>query len=145
MSDVKPDYSAPADTFPKKGSNASGTQQGYMVEARLAYPEPKMVAGHLLDLRWKKLTFDPAKGGVPIGRGWPEYCGLMNYQAAQALRWWFIAEAERDYMSGCLETRLVKHRLVYSWSIEAIGASDLVSDRSNIMPTDAAIAKEARP
>lgn len=133
-------YAAPPDEFPENGSSGSGTDTAYSVQARMAYITPKVVAGQLLDLRWTKIHFDPARNGVPVREGlFPQFrtLGLLSYQAAQAMRWWFIAAAAKDHDHLCLETRLVEHEVKYSYSAvaaracEVIGAGD---DRRHMMP-----------
>jgi hypothetical protein len=132
-------YAAPPDVFPKKGSAGSGTDTAYSVEARLAFHQPRAVCGHLLDLRWTTLQFERGGPvGVPQHRPFDfakSSSGLLSYQAAQALRWWFLANAEQEFSCLCVETRIVEHKITYSFSTEAvrIGAETSGKDRSNIM------------
>lgn len=134
---MKPEYQPPADEFPSKGSSGSGTEIAYSVQARLAYHQPRQVCGHLLDLRWTTLYFEKSPIGVPVRAGSMArgHCGLLSYQAAQALRWWFLAQAELEFSCLCLETRLVEHRVEYSYSATAARAGAIIGgdDRSNIM------------
>src|SRR5690606_9220355 len=96
----------------------------------------------LFDQRWKRVKFDtiPLPVGVPSGppslSGLRDKLGLYSYQAAQALRWWFHANAAASWNDLCLETRLVKHRVKYSYECEAISAHAVIGgdDRSNVMP-----------
>ncbi len=142
MTEIK--YLAPADEFPKKGTSASGTDTAYTVEARMAYHRPEIVAGHNLDLRWSRVSFEASRVGVPNRPSmFPlERLGLLSYQAAQALRWWFVAEAAKDHKHLCVETRLVEHEVKYSYSETAeracaqVGGED---DRSHMHPPDAAL------
>ncbi len=118
-------YAPLADEWPKAGSSASGTDRSYSVQARMAYYEPRTVSGMMLDTRWKTVCFKPGEVGVPIHRwhSWPDH-GLYNYQAAEALRWWFVAQARVENNEICLETRLVEHEVDYSWkesSVKAVG------------------------
>lgn len=70
--------------------------------------------------------------GIPItnnpytGDSYLLQFGLMNYQAAQALRWWFLAnlEATQKYSGFGVETRLVKHRVTYSAQAARVGELD---------------------
>lgn len=138
MSD-DPKYAAPVDNFPQKGSSGSGDDILYSVQARLAYHDARLICGHLLDLRWKTLYFEKSPIGVPAARPFrfgAMATGLLSYQAAQALRWWFLAEAETNFSCLCVETRLVEHRVSYSYSSEAIRAVAPIGsdDRSNTMP-----------
>lgn len=128
-------YEAPADDFPKKKSSGSSSRDGYTVEARLAYVRPDNVGGMLLDTRWQQVHFANSPIGVP-GDGDLVGHGLLTYQQAQSLRWWFIAEAAKQNKQFCLETRLVKHRLTYSYEVTTVSAHALIGseDRSSIMP-----------
>lgn len=134
MSEIK--YPAPPDEFPSKGSSGSGTEVAFSVQARLAYIEPRQVAGHLLDTRWTTLHFEKSPIGVPTK---PQLSsvnhGLLSYQAAQALRWWFLAQADVEFSCLCIETRIVEHKITYSFTETAQRAGDLIGgdDRSNIM------------
>lgn len=146
MTNKEPKYAAPADDFPKKGPSGSGTDVSYSVEARLAYWEPRQVCGHLLDTRWTRLHFAKSPIGVPAKKfamlAGPAIAAgneLLDYQAAQALRWWFLANAEQEFSCGCIETRLVKHTVRYEYSITAESAHDYIGEgesRTNIMPAD---------
>jgi len=139
----KPNYDPPPDSFPAKGpSSGSGSNTLYSVQARMAYFKPQQVCGHLLDLRWTTLHFPNAPIGVPQHRRF-QYgaimTGLMSYQAAQALRWWFLAEIDKESGGLCIETRLVEHRVRYEYSSEAIRAVCPIGVgecRSNIMPVE---------
>lgn len=123
----------------KPGQSASGKNHGYSVEARLNTYKPDEVLGNILDNRWRRLNFPESHIGVPLHRkgelGLGEL-GLVSYAAAQALRWWFHAEAENSRKGICLETRIILHEVTFSYAEtpksvhEAIGGND----RSNIMP-----------
>lgn len=132
-------YEAPADTWPKKGSSGNGTDHAYTVEARLAYPEPRSVVGQILDTRWRQVAFVESTVGVPARPRYAPWGAFLSdklsYQAAQALRWWFLANAEQEFSCLCIETRLVEHEIKYSYSSTAIKAGALIGgeDRSNIM------------
>ena len=133
--ELEPDYQT------KRGSG-SGVDTVYGVEARYAYPEPRIICGQVFDNRWRQVYFKEAAGGVPINNS--QQCpraaldGLYNYEAAQALRWWFHAQAAADTFGSsiCLETRLVEHKIKYTYETVAVSQHCLVSgeDRSNIMP-----------
>ena len=124
-----------------KAMNGNGTDVGWSVEARYAYFEAKVIAGMMLDDRWRPVHFKESIVGVPrssrYSLPWFIACGLYDYAAAQALRWWFIAQAEAEDGSAlCLETRLVKHSMKYSYEHTAETAHAYVGgdDRSHIMP-----------
>ena len=135
-------YPVEPDDFPKKGTSGSGGMKAYSIEARYAYPDPRDFFGNLLDQRWRTLHFDkaPPPFGVPTGGRYNQpmlyYTGLYEYQAAQALRWWFLAAAHAEFSCGCIETRLIEHKIEYSFSSTAIKAVAPVGgdDRSGIMP-----------
>jgi hypothetical protein len=136
-------YPTEPDNFPKKGTSGSGGLIAYSVEARYAFPSPKVIAGMTLDARWQKVQFTEAAMGVPIGRSyndpWLRNTGLLGYQAAQALRWWFLAHAEAELSCLCVETRLIEHKIEYSYSETAQKAAAHIGvgeSRSNIMPVD---------
>lgn len=136
MADAK--YLPPEDDFPEKRSSGNGSVTMYSVQARLAYHEPREVAGHLLDLRWKTINTVPAGFGIPSRRfhNVPD-TGLLSYQAAQSIRWWFLAQAEAEFSCMCVVTRLVEHVVNYNYSTEATRAVETVGegeDRGNIMP-----------
>ncbi len=103
-----------------KVPSGSGTDSGYTVEARYASHRPEMICGQMLDNRWSTLRFDKAPIGVP-SQTWPvSVPGYLSFEAAQALRWWFIAQARADYRGMfCLETRLVRHKIKYSYEVAA--------------------------
>jgi len=122
--------------------SGSGSVEGYRVEARYMGHEPKPFAGLILDKEWRLLTFnDKTPIGVPIGDSYhapmlkQTYC--FSYQCAQALRWWFHAQAEVEMLGGlCLETRIVKYEIQYSHSAKRVSEHCLIGgdDRSNCMP-----------
>jgi hypothetical protein len=136
-------YPTPPDNFPKSNGSGSGTDVAYSVEARLAYPTPRMVCGHLLDARWQRVEFEKSRTGIPVkDRLFPVHntLGLFGYQAAQALRWWFLAQADVEFSCLCIETRLIEHKVQYSYSGTAERACAIIAgekDRSHIMPEPA--------
>lgn len=117
--------------FPQKGSSQSGTGFGYQVQARYMFHEPKEFGGIVLDNRWRTLYFQRSPIGVPTAGEFEWYlrpCQCMSYQAAQALRWWFVAAAEARDIAGslCLETRLLKVKIKYSTESEVLEAIEEV-------------------
>lgn len=127
------------ESYDRNRGSGSGTAPAYTIEARCT-SRPKKVGDIILDKEWRNIDFTRGNYGVPLSRFNRyiyEQCGMFNYQAAQALRWWFHAELENEPLGGlCIDTRLVKHLIKYSYSAEAIGQHDIVDgkDRSNIMP-----------
>lgn len=126
---------------PKECPSGSGTIHGYSVEARYASHSPLVLGDLILDERWRHVSFPKGHPGVPIG---PSYhasflsrCGLMSYPAAQALRWWLHAEGDASSIGClCLETRIVKHKVRYSYGVtrESVHCTVGGDDRSNCIP-----------
>lgn len=103
-----------------KPLGGSGSDVGWSVEARFAYYEPMTIAGMMLDDRWRTIYFNESSPiGVPRGsrHATPllQQCGLYDYAAAQALRWWFIAQARVTNDHFCVETRLIEHSIEYNY------------------------------
>lgn len=122
--------------------SGTGHFDGYSVEARYDYSSPVTIGDLTLDNRWRRVAFPKGHPGVPVGPGYHapflNACGLMAYSSAQAMRWWLHASAEAYEGGGglCLETRIVKHRVRYSYGATRETEHCLVGgdDRSNIMP-----------
>lgn len=128
----------------QKGSNGSGTTTCYLVQARCCKGcGPKEIRGAttgmgksiLTDTAWETLYFPKSPIGVPPSRFNEEYArhGYYSYQAAQALRWWFLAE--QAFVVGA-ETRLVQYTFKYSYSAEPVRAICLIDpeQREDILP-----------
>lgn len=130
------------DALPRKGANGSGTETAYTVEARMEYHSPKQINGQLFDNRWRRVSFTAlpahlAHMGVPGAGGMmAAKLDLYSYTQAQALRWWFHANADATFDGICLETRLVKHSVKYSYesTVESAHAVIGSDDRSSVMP-----------
>lgn len=127
----------------KNESSRNGTMHAYAVEARHNFSEGIIVAGQAYGQRWKRVHFaeSPAPFGVPQGKRYeaPELLatGLHSYAAAQALRWWFHAEADMGPLGAlCLETRIVQYEVKYSCSWKPLTVHEHIhgEDRSNMMP-----------
>lgn len=135
MSDKK--YAPEPDQFPKKSSSGGGTYFGYAVQARYAYVRPDTIAGMLLDTRWAEIPFVhmPAGNGVPGDADLAKH-SLLTYPQAQSLRWWFIAAARAEHKEMCIETRIIKAKLEFSFEKTFVSAHELVgpADRSNLLP-----------
>ena len=113
------------------GNSGSGTTYGYQVQARYMYSAPKSFEGMILDKQWRTIPFKEGACGVPAGSRFemPElvhaYC--YSHEAAQALRWWFLANAHAsDFSSICLETRLIEYKLEYSHKATAVRVVDYI-------------------
>lgn len=124
---TKEKYPPRPDSFPVEGSSSSGTNFAFTVQARYAYPDPKIICGMVLDANWRTLSFEKSPIGVPAQARYCPWGGsfphLMTYEAAQALRWWFLANAAHSFDHWCIETRLVKHEVTYQASEKAIAAA----------------------
>jgi hypothetical protein len=119
-------------------SNGSGTLSGYSIEARSVFSRPQSVGDQIFDERWTTVHFaeHPIIGvprGTPWNARWLDVCGLYDYAAAQALRWWFHANSAHML---CIETRIVKHEVTYTYSATRQSEHDIVNaeDRSSLMP-----------
>ena len=111
---------------------------GYTVEARVETGDPIKVGDFVVTHEWKRVPFVPACQGIPVFNGYLVYTGYLSYTAAQALRWWFHANAERDRMLSNLMmvTRIVKHKISVNHSVEAVSVHMEIGgeDRSGLMP-----------
>ena len=117
--------------------SGSGSLPLYTVEARYASQEPRVLCGQVFDNRWREIQFQKSSTtGVPSNT-WPlDYPGYYSFEAAQALRWWFIAQAGASGEGNwCLETRLVRHKAKYSYEVKAEAYID-PRDRSGEVPKD---------
>lgn len=117
--------------FPKEGSSHGGTSRCYSVQARCPY-SPREINGVIYTSEWRTIPFEK----VPQGFGVPSILtssaakdfGLLGYEAAQALRWWFHAESK---VFSSIETRLVEHMVEYSAKEKAIRPLDVVGCENN--------------
>jgi hypothetical protein len=115
-------------------SSMHGTETGWSVEARSSVPNHPIDCGDrfiLTNEGWSTVPFLLA----PPGRGIPsrsiygitEIVSLLAYEAAQALRWWFVAEMKQQHKHG-IETRLVMHTVKFSVEATKVGVDELVDD-----------------
>lgn len=107
----------PPSEFPKDRNSASGSSDGYVVEARLNYNgASRVINGLPLGPTWTPISFEKGRLGVPQGVvfGADRFSSLLAYPSAEALRWWFVANAAETHDDLCLETRLVEVRLTFS-------------------------------
>lgn len=120
----------------------SGTMNGdgWTVEVRLAdYAQPIQIGDMVVSHQWQRVGFTPAVIGVPAHSEYQSYLGYtryLSYPAAQALRWWFHAEAAKGSLALGLHSRLVKHRIRVEHSVEAVSVHCGIGgeDRSSMMP-----------
>lgn len=122
------------EVFPKKGSSGSGMTPCYSVEARTS-GKPRVVNGMMLHEGWERIRFDkvePPLNGVPTRLLChdAESLGLVDYAAAQALRWWFHAAAG---FAGP-ETRIVKHQVTHSYEETIVGVYHEIGDIEAVRP-----------
>lgn len=110
-------------SFPHERGNHHSTTTGYSVEAMHDSDSPRMVGGQLLDNRWREVTFaKDSPIGVPPTKPFTAELvthGLYDYEAAQALRWWFHAVANYEGNEYCLKTRLIEHKVVRETRVTA--------------------------
>ncbi len=114
--------------YPYETSYCSGVENGWTVEARYVYPEPKVLGKQIFDNRWRAVDFQTSPIGIPacnFSNRFGLHLGLLPYESAQALRWWFIAQINEDGAGAlCMETRIVKHRVEYTLSSKAVSSHD---------------------
>jgi hypothetical protein len=125
MSDLKAhEEAAEQAANPEKlrdGPSGSGRTFAYTVEARLMFHKPEQFGDIILDKDWRQIHFKEGSTGIPPGNRYelPEllHAGAYSYEAAQALRWWFMADVHAKSPTGtlCLETRLVEYRIEFSY------------------------------
>lgn len=113
---------------------------GWSVEVRLDdYAQPTQVGDMVVSHQWSHVHFAPAAIGVPAHSEYQNYLGYtryLSYPAAQALRWWFHAEAAKASLALGLRSRLVKHRIRVEHAVEAVSVHCEIGgeDRSSMMP-----------
>ncbi len=110
-------------------SQESLTSTGYTVEARFFMRDAEMIRQQVYDEQWRQVEFDQFNVSVPMRSNYHRALiehDLLSYSAAQALRWWFHAQAETECVDGApgLQTRLVQHRLTLAHEVAAIGVVD---------------------
>jgi hypothetical protein len=106
-------------------TSASGTIRGWSVEARCTLDRPKEFDGLLLDKEWCSVPFKESIVGVPRGSRHDLpiliMTDLFSHEAAQALRWWFVAAAGRKFFGSLgIETRLVAYTITYSFNVDRV-------------------------
>lgn len=114
------------DAFAPSGS---GTNTGFQVQARYMHNEPKQFGDIILDQRWRTLHFPRSPIGVPAARDWDWWLPAsqcMTFEAAQALRWWFLANCVAGNWGGrlCVETRIVSFKITYSHAAKVSAVMD---------------------
>lgn len=115
--------------FPKKGSSGGGKTPCYSVEARIPSGQPEQVGETIYHAEWRGVLFDKSVVGVPSNLHCraAEDLGLLSYEAANALRWWFHAAAK----SYVIQTRIVKHVIEHNYQETIVSAFGIVGDEEN--------------
>lgn len=106
-----------------QASSGSGTTVGYRVEARTTAPNgPQDINGVILDGEWRTVPIGKAPPGFGVPVGWQgphsEEQGLVPYETAMALAYWFCAGGG----AYCVEVRLARYEIVYEFSVERKGS-----------------------
>lgn len=125
--------------FPKVRSSHHSTgdwyEKGYTVEARCTSREPRMVGRMLLGQTWQEVVFERSAIGVPCAHSHSAlmFCSVMSWPAAQALRWWFHAEAAGVGIMSDLgvETRIIEHAIKLDYECRAVGPVEEVTNGSH--------------
>jgi len=114
-------------------SNGLSRSTGYRPEVRTSYFQPGLHCGQIVDSEWRPIQYETRKDQIGVPNGYFDQKlsehGLLSFASAQAIRWWFVANAEAERATGalCLETRLQKYELVIEHKVtagEAIHALD---------------------
>jgi hypothetical protein len=118
-------YPLEEDYNKRKGSQ-NGTTYGYSVEACYTYYEPIQIGGQIFDNRWREVKFEESIIGVPGGefKHINSNINLLSYSSAQALRWWLHSIADKMF-AVCLLTRIVIHKIEFSYNITATEYCDI--------------------
>ncbi len=107
----------------KSIGSGTGGDRAYFVEARFNYHEPCEICGQLMDKEWRRIHFSKGPIGIP-GPQFPNLAstnlGLHSYAQAEALRWWFLAAADTNHDTLCLETRLVEVEVNWTFNSKLI-------------------------
>lgn len=120
--------------FPRKVHEGSTPRlYGYSVQARFyghTNGQSKRVNDNFtLTATWQNIPFETSNVGVPA-QHWGldrhlAIVNLMSYDAAQALRWWFLASLNAQPLGSlCVETRLIQHEVRVNWTSTATRVCD---------------------
>lgn len=116
-----------SDLFPRESGSGNSTCRCFSVEARMDFPDPKIVNGQLFDGKWRQIEFATAAVGVPnhlLGGENAKTMGRLSWSAANALRWWFHSQA--GFSSYCLQTRIVEYEYKESFTSTIVGFHDVI-------------------
>lgn len=119
--------------------SGSGSSDVFMIEIRTTYPHPTVHEGYIIDNTWREIPHQIicACGGqgIAIRRNFSpiadDRMGGMNFEAAEALRWQALAWLTAQSWGGtlCIETRIVKKRIHYTYRTEEMGVTAPLSVR----------------
>ena len=130
MSDTKTD-------FPRSVGDHHSTMTGYTVEAMFDSDSPRTICKAIYDCTWRRVPFVESPIGIPTTKIFTvDLCkyGLYDYEAAQALRWWFHAQANFEGNEYCLKTRLIVHEVVSHTTVTATQAVCEEQHRREMQP-----------
>ena len=119
--------------------SGSGERHLYVVEARnschAVKPVLKIGAYELVD-QWQRIKFPEGPVGIPFHRDYlnaqSRELGLMQYATAIALARWLLALPDKlsfgMFPALGTEVRIVKVKMIYSYSTEEIGVGPTISN-----------------
>lgn len=122
----------------QRKSTSSGSMVGYHVEVRASMGTDIafLIGETTVTSHWRKVVVRPGYPGVPIGKEYKEpilaMTDLVDYPCAQALRRWFVAMAERE--NKRVDTRIVGHKINWSWNAEPTRAIGEVTSEQVMFP-----------
>jgi hypothetical protein len=108
--------------------NRSGTISGYTVEMRYNSNKPIKVGDLVIDNRWQEYYPTKSLIGVPVHKTALHETGTFSFEAAQAIRWWLYAELEWELTISCFETRIVEHKITYTYTKQRVAEHCIVGD-----------------
>ncbi len=119
----------------KRYSSGSGETRCYVVEARSRSDAPQLLeSGDMLDGQWRRIRFPKAPIGVKVQLRCRAAAseGYLDFAAANALAWWFMANAvsvQSDrYRALGIETRIVQVTFRYSFSATEHGVGPVMTE-----------------
>jgi hypothetical protein len=99
-----------------------------------------MVSGQIVDSVWRPINYENRSDhfGIPAGyfdKKLTEH-HLLSLAQAEAIRWWFIAnaDAEGPAKSLCLETRLQEYSLQITHSVKPVAALRGLDSQGRALP-----------
>lgn len=114
-----------------KYGSGSGSMRCYVVEARCRCDRPQVLtSGEIMDGQWRQIHFPRGSAigvRVQLWNRMAEAEGYLDFAAANALAWWFMANADYRSDGGMVlralgvETRLVQVEFAYSFSAKESG------------------------